>query len=131
MFPAFAIFALVITDKGKAFPFQHFSTSKKVEMELQHLEQELQSIKTLLLSQKTVFNFDEAAAYTGLSKSYLYKMTCAAQVPHYKPQGKHIYFNKTEVDQWLQRNPVKPVNHAELEEQAATYVALKNMGRGK
>lgn len=100
-------------------------------MDLQQVEQELKSIKTLLLSQKTVFNFDEAAAYTGLSKSYLYKLTSGAQICHYKPQGKHIYFNKVELDQWLQRNPVTPVNAEEIEQQAATYVALKNMGRAK
>lgn len=97
-------------------------------MELQHLAQELKSIKTLLLSQKTVLNFDEAASYTGLSKSYLYKLTSAAQIPHFKPQGKHIYFNKIEVDQWLQRNPTRPVDEAAIEEQAATYITLKKMG---
>ncbi|MFD2246368.1 helix-turn-helix domain-containing protein [Pontibacter ruber] len=97
-------------------------------MEFQQLEQRLRNIETLLLSQKTVLNFDEAASYTGLSKSYLYKLTSAAQIPHFKPQGKHIYFSKAEVDQWLQRNPTRPVNEAEIEEQAATYITLKRMG---
>jgi excisionase family DNA binding protein len=100
-------------------------------MDLQQVEQRLSNIETLLLSQKTVFNFDEVAAYTGLSKSYLYKLTYKAQIPHFKPQGKHIYFNKVDIDQWLQRNPVTPVNADEIEQQAATYVALKNMGRAK
>jgi excisionase family DNA binding protein len=97
-------------------------------MELQQLEQRLRNIETLLLTQKTVLNFDEVASYTGLSKSYLYKLTSTAQIPHFKPQGKHIYFSKAEVDQWLQRNPTKPLNKAELEEQAATYITLKKMG---
>ncbi|GHA68733.1 helix-turn-helix domain-containing protein [Pontibacter akesuensis] len=97
-------------------------------MELQQLEQRLRNIETLLLSQKTVLNFEEVASYTGLSKSYLYKLTSAAQIPHFKPQGKHIYFNKAEVDQWLQRNHTQPLNEAELEEQAATYITLKRMG---
>jgi excisionase family DNA binding protein len=100
-------------------------------MDLQQVEQELRSIKTLLLTQKTVFNFDEVAAYTGLSKSYLYKLTHTAQIPHFKPQGKYIYFNKADIDQWLQRNPVTPVNADEIEQQAATYVALKNIGRAR
>ncbi|WP_018476692.1 helix-turn-helix domain-containing protein [Pontibacter roseus] len=100
-------------------------------MEFQQLEERLRSIETLLLSQKTVLNFDEAASYTGLSKSYLYKLTSGAQICHYKPQGKHIYFNKIELDHWLQRNPVTPINADEIEQQAATYVALKNMGRAK
>jgi len=97
-------------------------------MDLQQVEQELRSIKTLLLSQKTVLNFDEVSAYTGLSKSYLYKLTCTAQIPHYKPQGKHIYFNKLEVDAWLQRNHTQPLDDAAIEEQAATYITLKKMG---
>ncbi len=97
-------------------------------MELQHLEERLRNIEVLLLSQKTVLNFDEAASYTGLSKSYLYKLTSAAQIPHFKPQGKHIYFNKTEVDQWLQRNPTKPSNKESVEEKAATYITLKKIG---
>ena len=94
------------------------------------LEERLRNIETLLLSQKTVLSFEEAAQYTGLSKSYLYKLTSTAGIPHFKPQGKHIYFNKEEVDQWLQRNPSKPLNEEELEEKASTYVTLKNMGRG-
>jgi excisionase family DNA binding protein len=92
------------------------------------LEQRLRNIETLLLTQKTVLTFDEVASYTGLSKSYLYKLTSTAGIPHFKPQGKHIYFNKLEVDAWLQRNPTKPLNEAELEEQAATYITLKKMG---
>jgi excisionase family DNA binding protein len=97
-------------------------------MELQQLEQRLRSIENMLSTQKAILNFDEAAAYTGLSKSYLYKLTSAAQIPHFKPQGKHIYFNKAEVDQWLQRNPVKPLNQAAIEEQVDTYITLKKMG---
>ncbi|MBC5774240.1 helix-turn-helix domain-containing protein [Pontibacter sp. KCTC 32443] len=97
-------------------------------MELQQLEQRLRNIETLLLTQKTVLNFDEAASYTGLSKSYLYKLTSTAQIPHFKPQGKHIYFSKLELDQWLQRNAVTPLNDTDIEEQAATYITLKKMG---
>jgi excisionase family DNA binding protein len=97
-------------------------------MEFQQLEERLRNIEALLLSQKTVLNFDETASYTGLSKSYLYKLTSAAQIPHFKPQGKHIYFNKVEIDQWLQRNPTKPTNQIDLEEQAETYITLKKMG---
>ena len=98
-------------------------------MNFKEVEERLRIIETLLLSQKTVLTFDEVAQYTGLSKSYLYKLTSTAKIPCYKPQGKHIYFNKIEIDLWLQRNPSKPLNEDELEEQASTYVTLKNMGR--
>lgn len=73
-------------------------------MDLQRIDQRLDRIESLLLSQKTVLNFDEAAEYTGLSKSHLYKLTSTAGVPCYKPTGKRIYFNKIELDAWLQRH---------------------------
>ena len=60
---------------------------------IQMIDERLKNIESLLSLQKTVLNFDEVAAYTGLSKSYLYKLTCSGGIPCYKPQGKHIYFN--------------------------------------
>ena len=88
------------------------------------IDERLRNIETLLSSQKTVLNFDEVAAYTGLSKSYLYKLTCSGGIPCYKPQGKHIYFNKPEIDQWLLQN--RKATTREIESQAATFVTLKN-----
>lgn len=88
------------------------------------IDERLKNIESLLLSQKTVLNFDEVAAYTGLSKSYLYKLTCSGGIPCYKPQGKHIYFNKQEIDQWLMQN--KKATTRELDSQAATFVTLKS-----
>ena len=67
----------------------------------------LSNIEVLLLNQKTVLNLDEVATYTGLSKSYLYRLTSTGGIPCYKPHGKHIYFEKAEIDKWLLRNKVK------------------------
>jgi excisionase family DNA binding protein len=89
----------------------------------QSIDDRLRNIETLLLSQKTVLNFDEVAAYTGLSKSYLYKLTCSGGIPCYKPQGKHIYFNKAEIDQWLLQN--RKATNKELESQTSTFVTLQ------
>lgn len=93
---------------------------------LQSIDDRLRNIETLLLSQKTVLNFDEVAAYTGLSKSYLYKLTSSGGIPCFKPQGKHIYFNKQEIDQWLMQN--RKATNSEIDSQAATFVTLKNGG---
>ncbi|MEI8049184.1 MAG: helix-turn-helix domain-containing protein, partial [Bacteroidota bacterium] len=38
------------------------------------------------------------------SQSHLYKLTSTRQIPHFCPQGKKLYFNRTELDAWLQRN---------------------------
>lgn len=90
---------------------------------LHELDERLGRIETLLLSNKTVLNFDEVAAYTGLSKSYLYKLTSTGGIPCYKPQGKQIYFNKKEIDNWLLKN--RKATTDELDEQASTHVTLK------
>ena len=90
---------------------------------LQSIDDRLRNIETLLLSQKTVLNFDEVAAFTGLSKSYLYKLTSSGGIPCFKPQGKHIYFNKQEIDQWLMQN--RKATNVELDSQAATFVTLQ------
>jgi len=87
------------------------------------IDQRLQVIETLLLSQKTVLNFDEMATYTGLSKSHLYKLTSTGGVPCYKPKGKHIFFSKSEVDQWLLQN--RKATTEEIESKASTYLITK------
>jgi excisionase family DNA binding protein len=96
-------------------------------MDLNIIYDKLRNIESLMLSQKVVLNFNEVAAYTGLSKSYLYKLTSSAGIPCYKPQGKQIYFNKQEIDQWLLQN--RKATNIELENQASTFVTLKTNGK--
>jgi excisionase family DNA binding protein len=90
---------------------------------LKSIDDRLRNIETLLLSQKKVLNFDEIKAYTGLSKSYLYKLTSSGGIPCYKPQGKHIYFNKPEIDQWLLSN--RKATTIEIDEMANNHIVLK------
>ena len=68
---------------------------------------------------KEVLTSDEAARYMGLSKSYLYKLTARKQIPHYKPMGKVCYFNREELEAWLQSNRVATSN--EISDRAMTY----------
>jgi excisionase family DNA binding protein len=96
-------------------------------MDLNIIDDRLRNIESLLLSQKVVLNFNEVATYTGLSKSYLYKLTSSAGIPCYKPQGKQIYFNKQEIDKWLLQN--RKATNLELENQASTFVTLKSNER--
>ena len=60
----------------------------------------------ILLTQKEVWTVDEVAAYTGLKKSYLYKLTSMRQIPHYKPSGKTCFFRREEIEAWLTANPI-------------------------
>ena len=95
-------------------------------VELTEIREQLSRLESGLLSQKNVLTFDEVARFTGLSKSHLYKLTSGAKIPHFKPQGKFIYFNRVEVEVWLQRNPVKTVD--KIEQEAANYVLLGKRG---
>lgn len=70
----------------------------------------------IIFCTKEVLTSDEAARYLGVSKSYLYKLTMERKVPHFKPMGKMVYFNRLELEQWLQTNRV--ATDAELEQQA-------------
>lgn len=83
--------------------------------------EKLTAIENLLKGQtEKPLTFDEAARYLDVSKSHLYKLTSANKIPHYKPQGKRIYFAKCELDTWLLRNPVKTT--ADLEQEADDYL---------
>lgn len=50
-----------------------------------NIENRLDRIEKLLLSQKTVLNFEELVEYTRLSQSYLYKLTSKGDIPFYRP----------------------------------------------
>jgi len=84
---------------------------------LNAMEENLQSAG---ISTKDVLTLDEAAKFMGLSKSSLYKMTCYKKIPHYKPNGKLIYFDRKELELWLRSNRVS--TSLELEERANTYL---------
>ena len=68
------------------------------------------------LSQKAVLTSQEAAAYLGISLSKLYKLTCAKEIPHYKPNGKLNYFEREEIEAWALRNRI--ATNAEISDQA-------------
>jgi len=75
------------------------------------------------LSAKGVLTFQEAVVYSGISPSYLYKMTSTGQVPHSKPLGKMVYFNRLELEEWLLQNKV--TTDAELKERAMNHCFTK------
>lgn len=86
---------------------------KNLEMRVSELEQ-------MLFLTKNVLSFDETSKFLHLSKSYLYKLTSGNLIPHYKPQGKMLYFEKADLEMWLRQNPVK--TQAQIEQEAQRYV---------
>jgi|JI6StandDraft_1071083.scaffolds.fasta_scaffold02025_4 excisionase family DNA binding protein len=87
--------------------------------EIASLAIKLNTMEAFLRSQfilnKQVLNIDEVAIYTGLSKLYIYKLTSKNDIPHFKPNGKNIYFKKEEIDNWLMRNRQSTNEEIELE----------------
>ena len=77
-----------------------------------------------LLASKKVLTVQDVAALTGLSLSTLYQMTSKQQIPHYKPTGKHVYFDRGEIEEWMKQNRVGTIQEAEQE--AARYTLRKN-----
>lgn len=76
-----------------------------------------------IFTTKEVLTSDEAASYMGISKSYLYKLTMKQEIPHYKPMGKMCYFNRMELESWLQSNRVATAD--EISQQAQAYCMKK------
>lgn len=83
------------------------------------LEERLDRIERLLVSRKKSLTFDETCDYTGLSRSYLYKLTSQNRIPFSKPNGKVIFFDKDKLDTWLLQNSSKSVG--EIEQEALNY----------
>nr|WP_321356666.1 helix-turn-helix domain-containing protein [uncultured Draconibacterium sp.] len=94
---------------------------------IKRLERLERLIESQSINTKDVLNFNEACHYLELSQSHLYKLTSSGAIPHYKPNGKKIYFNRPELDTWLLRN--RSTSKDEIEQQAADYL-VKN-GRVK
>ena len=92
---------------------------------LERYGKRLTNIESLLTLQKNVLNIDEVSLLTSLSKSTIYKFTHTGMIPHYK-QAKHLFFNKEEIEAWLQENRGFDAN--EIEKKASTYVSLNKEG---
>ena len=69
---------------------------------------------------KEMLTIEEAVAYTGVSKSWLYKMTMRGDLPTYRPGGKRIYLKRSEINEWMSSQ--RTSSKAEIEEKANEYI---------
>lgn len=84
--------------------------------------QKLEELKRIsLLSAKNVLTIDDVCLLTGLKRNYIYMLTSGKQIPHYHPTGKLIYFDRSEIEDWMKRNRVQTKQEAETK--ALAYVA--------
>ena len=87
------------------------------------LFERLDRLEKLLVGHKEVLTFNEASDYTGISKSYLYKLTASGKIPHSKPNGKMLFFEKRKLVEWLLQNKRK--SQQDIENEALAY-SLRN-----
>jgi excisionase family DNA binding protein len=66
------------------------------------------------------FSLEEAAHFLKLSKSFLYKLTMNRVIPHYKPNGKKIYFDVNDLEKFITKNRI--ISEDALKTKAANYL---------
>ena len=71
------------------------------------------------INTKEVLTSEEVSIYLGISKNYLYKLTSSRKIPHFKPFGKMCYFNREEVEEWVQNNKIS--TSSEIETKSINY----------
>lgn len=104
---------------GLAYTQGRPKSSKRKDM----TNEDFKAIKDLLAevqgSPKEVLTTDEAAAYLGVSKSCLYKLTMSRKIPYYKSEGgKLCYFDRQELIEWMKGHRVATSNELTARAQA-------------
>ena len=99
--------------------FVHLLILKSNKMDNLLIFERLDRIERLLTVSKEVLTFEETCDYTGISRSYLYKLTASGNIPHSKPNGKMIFFEKKKLNEWLLQNGRK--SNDEIEAGAIAY----------
>ena len=69
---------------------------------------------------------EEAASFLDISISYVYKLTCTRKIPHYKPEGKRLYFKRSELAEWAFSNKI--LTDEEIAVQADAWLAKTRSG---
>ena len=68
------------------------------------INERLKSIDETLYTTKDILNMKEVCQYLDISQSLLYKLTCSGEIPHFKPRGKMIFFEKKELIEWIKKS---------------------------
>lgn len=71
------------------------------------IEERFKSIEETLYSTKEILSMKDVCHYLDISQSMLYKLTCNGEIPHFKPRGKTILFEKKELIKWIKKKAGK------------------------
>ena len=84
----------------------------------------LNQLEILIVSTaKQILTVEDLINYTGFSRSYIYKLVHKSIIPYSKPNGKTLFFQKNEIDEWLLQN--KSFSISQIEKRATDYTTFK------
>jgi excisionase family DNA binding protein len=101
---------------------QQVQSNKEANLSKQvaELQGRVKSLEQLLHQGKDVLTLEEAAKFMGIARSSLYKMTHEQTIPFYKPNGKMIFFEKSDLLAWVRKNRVS--SETEISEEAERII---------
>ena len=70
-----------------------------------------------MMQDKNILTVDDLIDYTGYSQKQIYKLTSTRAIPHYKPNGRKLFFKRNEVDNWINQGRIKPMSELDDETQ--------------
>ncbi|MEC4034307.1 helix-turn-helix transcriptional regulator [Myroides odoratimimus] len=86
--------------------------------------EKLDYLEQLIISNsKVILSVEDLEKYTGFKKSYIYHLVHYSKIPYSKPNGKYLFFQKSEIDEWLLKN--KSLSDDQIQEKAREYVLKK------
>ena len=62
-----------------------------------------------------LLDLNQAAEYLKLKPSYMYSLIHQKRIPYYKPNGKRVYFIKSELIMWIMGSKVKTIDEVEAD----------------
>lgn len=78
----------------------------------------VEKLESDIFMTKPYFTLEEAAQFLGISRALLYKLTSKMMIPHFKPRGKMVYFDKEELIAWIRHGNItvisRPINLEEI-----------------
>ena len=78
----------------------------RLQKQIEDLQKRIDAVEDILDKGKEVLTVEEAARFMDIARSSLYKMTSDRSIPFYRPNGKMIYFEKSDILEWIQQNRI-------------------------
>jgi excisionase family DNA binding protein len=82
---------------------------------IEDMQKRISTLENMIYQTKEIFTLEEAALYIGVSRSQMYRLTHLHMIPFYKPSGKLVFFEKSELNKWLRQDQVKSDAQCEVE----------------